>query len=382
MPVAEFFARETYCVLGLNSGTSANGLDWALVRISGNADSPVTEVVTHGEVRFPEEMGKALRKCSLDSQVEMEALVRLDVEFGRWLGSTVAHLSGGVLKDEELDLVASHGQTVGHWPRDLNAGSLQIGDPDQLAKISGVPTVSHFRQGDLAVGGEGAPLTPAINQMLFDNQKEETGILNLGGIANLTLLSPGSERLPAVGTDCGPANMLLDLASAEFLGAPFDRGGESAAGGTVSEALLSLLKQHRWFEMPMPASCGREEFGEAYYSEMRSAHPDVKGADLLATFCHFTAWCVTRAIERLSVVPGKILVAGGGVSNRALMKALQSALPVDRVVSVEEQGIAPTALEAISFALLGFLYVKRQPLVLQQATGASRPSVLGRLTWP
>ena len=134
--------------------------------------------------------------------------------------------------------------------------------------------------------------------------------------------------------------------------------------------------------MPLPASCGREEFGDAYYSAMRSAHPDVQGADLLATFCHFTAWCVARAIQRLSVTPGEILVAGGGVSNRTLMGALQTALPVKRVFSVEEHGMAPTALEAVSFALMGYLYVKRQPLVLQQATGASRPSILGRLTWP
>jgi len=382
MQAADLFTKDIYHVLGLNSGTSANGLDWALVRISGNADIPSADVVTHGAVKFPEAMGKALRSCSLEPQVELETLVRLDVEFGCWLGSTVVHLRAEVLREENVDLVASHGQTVGHWPRDANAGSLQIGDPDQLAKISGLPTVSHFRQGDLAVGGEGAPLTPAINQILFNNMNESAGILNLGGIANLTVLSPGAERLPAAGTDCGPANMLLDLASVEFLGTPFDRDGECAARGTVSESLFSLLKQHKWLETPLPASCGREEFGDAYYSAMRSAHPDVKGADLLATFCHFTAWCVARAIKRMSVKPVEILVAGGGVSNRALMGALQTALPVERVVSVEERGMAPTALEAVSFALMGYLYVKRQPLVLQQATGASRPSILGRLTWP
>jgi anhydro-N-acetylmuramic acid kinase len=311
----------------------------------------------------------------------MAWLVRADIEFGRWLGASVLNLKRGPLKRERIDLVASHGQTIGHWPGATPKATLQIGDPDQLAKTCGLPVASHFRHGDLAVGGEGAPLTPAVNQMLFARPNKTIGLLNLGGIANLTLIPPRGSRRRVMGTDCGPANILLDAAFRHFQRRPFDRSGRVALNGRVDAKLLAALKRHPWFVRSLPASCGREEFGEAllvHHTRRRL----VALPDLLATLCTFTGWSVARAVSGLSLSPDVIYLSGGGVYNRRLVQELAAALEPMPVHNIAELGVDPDTLEAVSFALLGYLCVRGQPLDLRGATGSQRPAILGRLTWP
>lgn len=380
MLLSKLAKRGPKYVLGLNSGTSIDSLDWALVQCRGNL--PTVKVVADGSTGYPPRLRDALRACAASDEWPKDRLVSLDQDYGRWLGQQIARIRLSLPPSQPIDLVASHGQTVGHWPQSTPRATLQIGDPDQIAKISALPVVSHFRHGDLAAGGEGAPLTPAINRILFAHSSHEMALLNLGGIANLSVIPPRTSKRTAAGTDCGPANILLDITAQRLLHRPYDRNGGTAAKGSVDSRLLAHLKKHPWFRTPLPSSCGREMFGEALVDNVRERFPRIPVADLLATFTALTAWCVKRALDQLHAKPHCLFLAGGGVHNTALITAIAKAVEPVRTCPLAETGHNPDTLEAVSFAILGYLFLREQPLDLHKATGAARPTILGRLTLP
>lgn len=357
-----------------------DALDWALVEFRGTA--PRWKVQAEGSRDLPTHLRRALEYAATADEIRKETLVRTDVALGDFLGETVSDLLRRELRGQSVDLVASHGQTVGHWPFGGIGATLQIGDPDQLAKTCGLPVVSHFRQGDVAAGGEGAPLTPGVNRVLFAGPKEALAILNLGGIANLSVLPPSRSRRSVLGTDCGPANRLLDIAARMRLDRACDLHGKTAMRGEVATDLLAVLKRHPWFKRPLPASCGREEFNAEFLSECLKKAAVPHSADLLATLCAFSAWCVARAARLLDVEVKAVYASGGGVYNTRLMAELEEALVPVPLFSVTRLGVHPDFLEAVSFAMLGYFCVRGRALDLRATTGARRPAVLGRLSWP
>jgi anhydro-N-acetylmuramic acid kinase len=380
MPRSDVFRSGPLNVLGLNSGTSIDALDWALVELRG--DTPRWNVVDTGSKNIPLSLKRGLFYAADAEDIKKETLVRTDVAFGDWLGETVSGLLKQELRGKDVDMVASHGQTVGHWPYGGIGATLQIGDPDQIAKGCGLPVVSHFRQGDVAAGGEGAPLTPAVNRVLFARPKRTIAVLNLGGIANLSIIPPRRSRRPVVGTDCGPANMLLDLAARKHLGRPQDPSGRQAMQGEIEGPFLAALKRNSWFKRSLPASCGREEFTDDFLASAAKKGDVQHSADLLATLCAFSAWGVARALSALDANPHTIFASGGGVYNTRLMGEIEEAVAPIPLRTVTPLGVHPDALEAVSFALLGYMCVRRKAIDLRGATGARRPAVLGRVTWP
>jgi anhydro-N-acetylmuramic acid kinase len=339
-------------------------------------------VLKYGEVKLPAVLRRRLTQTATAEAVGKQALAQLDAEFGRWIGKSVSRLLAGSLRKAQVDAIASHGQTVGHWPGGRPRATLQIGDPDQIAKLCGLPVISHFRQADTAVGGEGAPLTPAVNRLLFARRGMNMGVLNIGGMANLTVIPPRGSSSQVIGTDCGPGNMLIDLAARRWLGRPFDRNGRAAARGHLHPALFGTLTRHRWFKNALPASCGREEFGEAFLDAVRRHHRGVSVPDFMATLTAFSGWCVGRALWLLPLRPHVLYISGGGVHNQTLVKAIARTAGATPVRPISDLGVDPDALEAVSFALLGYLNLRRIPVDLAGATKARRPAVLGRLTWP
>lgn len=325
---------------------------------------------------------RSLEYVASADELRKETLVRTDVALGDHLGEVVNDLLKKDLRGAQPDLVASHGQTVGHWPFGGIGATLQIGDPDQIAKNCGLPVVSHFRQGDVAVGGEGAPLTPGVNRLLFAQSKQSIAILNLGGIANVSLIPPARARRSVVGTDCGPANRLLDIAARLRLERPCDTNGKVAMRGEVDADLLAVLKKHPWYKRALPGSCGREEFNDAFLLESLKKAAVPHTADLLATLCAFSAWGVARAVRLLDLDVDAVYASGGGVYNTRMMAELEEALAPVPLLSVRRLGVHPEFLEAVSFAMLGYFCVRRRALDLRAATGARRPAVLGRITWP
>ncbi|MBU6246611.1 MAG: anhydro-N-acetylmuramic acid kinase [Xanthomonadaceae bacterium] len=364
-------ARPLY--LGLISGTSADGIDAALVRFD-NGSPRLLHGVTHP---WPD----ALRQQILDiaqgeAAVELDALGRLDVALARGFAeaaSRVLHEAG--VEAAQVGAIGSHGQTVRHRPDGRFPFTLQLGDPSVIAERCGIDVVADFRRADVAAGGQGAPLLPAMHAMLLANPAEDRVVLNLGGIANVTCLGTDGRVL---GFDTGPANGLMDAWCARHRGEPFDRDGRFAAEGRVDESLLQRLLADPYFDLAPPKSTGREHFHLAWL-ERRLAGRVLAPADVQATLLELSVRSVTAAIGRHAVGTRRVLVCGGGVHNRGLMARLAESLAPAIVQSTAAFGVDPDFLEAMAFAWLARQRVQGLPGNLPAVTGARGPRVLGAI---
>ncbi len=370
------------------SGTSADGVDAALVRWpDGEAPRPF-ELVAFRQDPFPAELQARIHRLAaarVPGDQALRELAELDVALGERFAAAaaaVAHDAG--LPLDSVDAVASHGQTVAHHP-ELRA-SLQIGDPSVIAERTGCTTVADFRARDLAAHGEGAPLAPFFHFAAFSDPDEDRAVLNLGGIANLTWLPRGSRPEEVVAFDVGPANALVDGAVTVFSeGAErMDRDGRRALRGRVDEALLARLLDDEFLERQPPKSTGRERYGSEQAEALaREWSRDGRAEeDLVATLVAFTARAVAQACERLLPRSGavdRLLVGGGGAENPALMGALERALPDACVQPMEAMGVPAAAAEAMAFALMGRNALLGIPNHLPQCTGAARAAVLGEI---
>jgi anhydro-N-acetylmuramic acid kinase len=352
-------------VIGLMSGTSADGVDAALVDWPDPVAPRPFELLAFRE---------ALRE-----------LAALDVELGErfaWAARDVAEEAGLTL--EEVDAIASHGQTVAHHP-ELRA-TLQIGDPSVIAERTGCTTVADFRPRDVAAGGEGAPLAPFFHFAAFADPEEGRAVLNLGGIANLTWIPAGAGPDDVVAFDVGPANALIDgVVRIQSGGAEtLDRDGARARRGRVDAALLARLLDDEFLRRPPPKSTGRERYGSAE-AEALAAEWAAAGAapdDLVATLAAFTVEAVQRACRDhlgAGARPARLLVGGGGARNPALMEGLAAALSDLAVEPFDAAGVPAQAAEAMAFALMGRNALLGLPNHLPRCTGARRAVVLGEI---
>jgi anhydro-N-acetylmuramic acid kinase len=371
-------ARPERRILGLMSGMSRDGLDLALVRI---AAGPPRRLVLEAAATRPYDA--ALRERLLRApEADAAALARLDFDLGEaWSREALAFLASAGVEPAAVDAIGSHGQTVAHHPREEGRGAatLQIGQADVLAERTGIPVVSDFRPRDIAAGGEGAPLVPLAEWWLHAEPGRVTASLNLGSIANLTVVPAALEAVVAF--DAGPANALVD-AFARRLGAACDEDGRLSAGGRVDEGLLLELyiRRRRWLAQAPPRSAGYGTFGAALADEAAAAHPRIAGADLVRTAIEFTALTVRDAFERFVVGahPGlaTVRVSGGGARNPTLLAALRERLgPLGLALETLDPALAD-AKEAVAFALLADATLAGRPGNCPGATGARRAVVL------
>ncbi len=371
-------------VVGLMSGTSADGIDVALVQIRGSGESTEVELLAFDTVPIEQDFkehiwnlpdGPALTLCELN--------FLLGEAFAEAAEHVVA-LAG--LSLEDLDLIGSHGQTARHQPpgEDTIPSTLQIGEGAVIAERTGVPVICDFRVGDVAAGGQGAPLIPLVDHLLFRQPDKILALLNLGGIANVTVLTPRAEEIIAF--DTGPANMALDAvarATSDGLWA-YDLDGQLAASGTVDQAVLDELLALHYFARRPPKSTGRELFGRDFVYPLLDRF-DTRAADLLATLTQLTVESVGRALDDFVLQQHpveQVYVSGGGVHNVELMRRLARRLapiPVDSLAAV---GMDPDAKEAVGFAVLANETLFCNPGNLPSATGAEGPRVLGKIVLP
>jgi anhydro-N-acetylmuramic acid kinase len=360
--------------LGLISGTSADAIDAALVAFEG--DTPTT-LATSATPYAP-----ALRSRILDLALGREAASfdrcgELDVEIGQAFAQAAKALiaRSGVAR-ERIRAIGSHGQTLWHRPYATHPFTVQLGDPNVIAERLRITTVADFRRRDLAAGGQGAPLAPAFHGACLSAPDETRAVLNLGGIANLTLLAPGE---PVRGFDTGPASALMDAWCREHTGEPFDRDGALAASGRVDQALLTRLLADAYFSRPAPKSTGRETFQLQWLRER--LHGDENVADVQATLLALTARSVAEALHRECQGTARVIACGGGVHNARLMAALREALAPVRLETTAAHGIDPDYVEAITFAWLARETLEGRPGNRPEVTGAQGPRVLGAI-WP
>ena len=362
--------------IGLMSGTSLDGMDAALVRFAGPTQVELVDFVSRAYAHDERELVLAALGDGTPA-----ALARLHVQVAEWAAeATDAVLAEARVAASDLAFIAMHGQTVWHEPPRV---TWQLGEPAVLAERFGRPVVSNFRARDLAAGGEGAPLVPAADVLLFAAADGPRTLLNIGGMANLTWVPRRAVECGVIAFDTGPGVAVIDAVARQVdPSLPFDRDGALAARGRCDEAVLTELLADPFFVLEPPRSTGRERFGDAYATAL---HRRVPGPDGVATAVELTARSIATALERFTPTDGDIVVSGGGVHHPVLWAALGRALaavgrPAPR--RFDELFFDGDAKEAVAFALLGYLTLHGQPGNVPAATGASGPRVLGSITPP
>ena len=355
--------------LGLISGTSADGIDVALVRFGSQP-----EVVTARTFAYPEALRAGVVALARNAAaITLDAYGHLDAAIGAcFADAALALLRDARVDAREVAALGSHGQTVCHRPNGPHPFTLQIGDPNVIAERTGVVTVADFRRADLAAGGQGAPLLPALHVAMLADVATPRAILNLGGIANVTLLVPGQ---PVLGFDTGPAKCLLDAWALRHRGTPRDEGGAWASGGRTDAALLQRLIGDPYFALPPPKSTGREHFNLDWLHPQLPA--GVADADVQATLLQLSARSVAESLRTHAPGVREVYACGGGVHNGALMDALCGELPDAKVDTTAALGLDPDFVEAVGFAWLARARLEHAPGNLPSVTGARGPRVLG-----
>lgn len=353
-----------------------DGIDAVLVNFA--KDSLRLEA-THAHA-YPQDLRDELR--SVIDNPETCGLDRLGA-LDRWIGECFRDAAVNVIEKsgvryEDIAAIGSHGQTLRHQPDSMRPFSLQVGDAATIASGTGITTVADFRRADIAVGGQGAPLVPPFHDWLFSVEGTHRIVLNLGGIANVTVL-PGSDR-PVIGFDTGPGNTLLDAWIRDQKAEPFDSAGRWAASGTVIDRLLGDMMSDAYFAMAPPKSTGFEHFNLQWLRALGVENCDP--ADVQATLSELTARTVATAIDRHAPSTTEIYVCGGGVHNEYLLQRLDSCLPAKTLESTSKIGLDPDWVEATAFAWLAMRTLKRKTGNLPSVTGASQKVVLGAIHYP
>lgn len=379
-------------VIGLMSGTSLDGLDIALCTITGAGNTTKVLLDQYITVPYAPDLKEKLLTVFSKKTVSLEQLCVLNP----WLALQHASMVNDALKQwgiqsTDVDLIASHGQTIYHAPKSLHPNdaygpaTLQIGDGDHIAVATGIITISDFRQKHIAAGGEGAPLSLYGDYLLCAHETENRILLNIGGIANFTLLNAGGSLAQVFSSDTGPGNTLMDAYTRKYFdGLAYDKDGVIAKSGKINEALLQSLKSDSFFKVEFPKTIGPELFNLEYLIQAQMAlGAMLSHEDVLATLNMFTAQTISEAIKNVvgDQFTYTMYISGGGMHNRLLMEHLQQLLPSITIKSSMEIGILPDAKEAILFALLGNEAVAGKPL-LAGGNATKVATTMGKISFP
>ncbi|MFG3553448.1 anhydro-N-acetylmuramic acid kinase [Micromonospora sp. NPDC047557] len=364
-------------VIGLMSGTSYDGIEAAAAEFDLSGDTLRMRPLGRLSHPYPDQLRARIAAALPPATTTTEAICVLDTGIGQTFAEAgvraVAELCGG-----RADLVVSHGQTMHHWVEAGTVhGTLQLGQPAWIAEATGLAVVADLRSRDVAAGGQGAPLVALFDALLLRGLPGIPAALNLGGIANITVVAPDADPLAF---DTGPANALLDAVVRHFTGGAeeYDRDGRGAAAGQVNPVLLRRLLDEPYYRQPGPKSTGKELFHLPYLLAALADAPTPEPNDVLATLTRLTAVTVADACREHGVT--RLVVSGGGAHNPTLMGMLVDELPDADLTSSDEVGVASDAKEALAFALLGYLTVHGLPGTLPSGTGARHASVLGSIT--
>jgi anhydro-N-acetylmuramic acid kinase len=382
-------------VLGMMSGTSADGIDVALARISGAPANLNAKLLGHTSIEFPAALRKEILRVAEQHAITAGALSQLNFRLGELLaGAALAGCRKFRIPPKKMALIGSHGQTIFHQGKPVNclgrpiASTLQIGEPAIIAARTGITTVGDFRPADIALGGQGAPLVPYADYLLYRHRKLGRVSLNLGGIANITVLPRAAQPQQVFAFDTGPANMLIDALVAQFTRGRlrFDENARLSSQGRSIPALLDELLRDPYLKLPPPKSTGREYYGNAYLKKLLALgrRYRAKSNDLIRAATIFTALSVVDALNRFVLPKTKIhqlIVSGGGAHNPLILAQLSAALPDIEVLPSGRLGVPEDAKEAFAFALIAYETFHQRPANLPSATGARGSAILGKISY-
>lgn len=359
--------------VGLISGTSIDCIDAVVIDCSG----PLPTLIACHEHPIDDATKRDLAALCLPGDNEIDRMGVMDIRVGELFAeATHAVLDKASLTPADIKAIGSHGQTIRHRPprqSDQRGFSLQIGDANTLVEQTGITTVADFRRRDMSAGGQGAPFAPAFHQAITPDDIECCAFLNLGGIANITLIENGKVLC---GYDTGPANGLMDAWIFKQKGLAFDDSGQWAKSGTVNTGLLAALKSHRYFAQAAPKSTGREEF-HLPWLEATLEGIEISAEDVQTTLLQFSSETIADEISKQAHMPSVVYCCGGGARNTALLESLQEQLTTARVTTTDELGIAPDWIEACAFAWLAKQRLENRPILLSAVTGAKHECISG-----
>jgi anhydro-N-acetylmuramic acid kinase len=382
---------ESSLALGIMSGTSGDGIDVALVRVSGRK----ARLENFAAIPFPDRVREAILRLGEGRATTTSEISQLNCLLGEvFADAALAACRKFRVRPSQIAMIGSHGQTVFHQGAPTSfceravASTLQIGEPSVIAGRTGITTVGDFRPADMAAGGQGAPLVPFVDYLLYRDARVGRAALNIGGIANVTVIPPAAKIGDVFAFDIGPGNMVIDALVRHFTRGrkAFDRNAEMAGRGKVLPGLLDALLRDKYFLRAPPKTAGREQYGEKYV-RAALAHPETRGAraqDVIRTATILTALSIVDAIHRF--VPqragvSELIVSGGGAHNPLLMAQIEAALPGIRLRSSDEFGVPGDAKEAFAFAVLGWETLHRRTANVPRATGARKSVVLGKVCY-
>jgi len=391
--IAKIATKKRLRIAGLMSGTSADGIDVAIVDIENRKVS----LLAFDTFSYPASLRERIFKLFQVETARVDDLSHLNFVLGEAFAAAVIKLcrkSRIALKS--IDVIGSHGQTIYHnplghqrgnagkMPQESAPSTLQIGEPCVIAQRTGITTVADFRVRDIAAGGQGAPLVPYADYLLFGRSSRCRAIQNIGGITNVTYLPPHCRPSQIIAFDTGPGNMVIDrfayLVSSGRKN--YDSGGKMADAGSVNTALLKDMLKHPFFQRRPPKTTGREEFGWQYCHELRrwAQRRKITAEDLMATATSLTAISIAQAYQRfLPHQPEEMILCGGGSRNDTLVKMLRENLPKVKILIMDDLGISSDAKEAVSFAILAYATIKGRANNIPSATGAKQSVILGKI---
>ncbi len=390
--------KEKKLIIGLMSGTSVDGIDAALVEVEGSGTATRIRQLDFMTVPFPDGFKEFVLRNSQTGTSDVADITRLNFLLAQLYAGAVA----GVCKhanipQSRVDLIGSHGQTIHHLPAKTElfgeqiAATLQIGDPSVLAKLTGIVAIGDFRVGDMAFGGQGAPLVPYFDYLLFRSDKVSRALLNIGGIANITYLPKNCKASDVLAFDTGPGNMVVDQIMKTLYGREYDVDGQVAFSGKILPDLTDYLMKDEYVTQVPPKSTGRERYGSTYVSGILAEFASRPKEDIVATVADFTARAVYENFNRfLSPKVGntgenrlaELFVSGGGARNKFYMHSLRNYLKGTQVEVAENLGISSDAKEAICFAVLANETISGNPANMPQVTGATQRTILGKICLP
>ncbi len=359
--------------IGLMSGTSMDALDAVLIDMS--AQHP--RLIAHLSQPLPADLRQQLLSLTASRENELERMAIADVQLGRFSAQTVLKLLADAnLDPAQVTAIGSHGQTIRHAPNSSPSYTVQIGDGNTIAQTTGITTVTDFRRRDMSVGGQGAPLVPAFHAALYRSREIERVVLNIGGMANISIL-PADANMPVRGFDTGPGNVLLDAWIQHTSGYLYDAEGQWARRGKGNNQLLSSLLSDPYFSLPPPKSTGREHFNLDWLR--KHALEAASAQDVQATLIELTCQSIEEAIRQHAPTCHELIVCGGGAYNDFLLERLSAHLPECRVCTTEDFGLAPRWVEATAFAWLARQTLQHLPGNIPSVTGAAKAVVLGAI---
>jgi anhydro-N-acetylmuramic acid kinase len=384
-----FKDNKTKLVIGLLSGTSVDGIDAVLIKISGSGTNTKIKVLDSQTFVIPKKVKEAVLRNSAVKSARIDEICRLNVILGKLFAEAAIKLCRkNNLASEKIDFIGSHGQTIHHIPSTASflgfkeKSTFQIGDPSVIANLTGITSVGDFRIADCAVGGDGAPLVPYLDFILFRSKLTNRALLNLGGISNITILPKNCYKTGVIAFDTGPGNMLIDGVVHKLFNKHFDKDGRIAAKGKINEKLFNWLKEDLYYKKRPPKSTGREHYGKDFQNKLLRLSKAIDKYDIIRTVTEFTAYSIWYNYDtflRQKTKISELIISGGGAKNPIICNRLSYYFKGVKIIKLKQSGIDIDNKEAVLFAVLANECLSWNSANMPSVTGAKKNVILGKI---